>query len=186
MQQQIYTNIYFKNRTIQKYFKTLNDFKNKFFKNNFIVQSGGSNLKIKYDNHEYIFEKNEDENIFILYSIDKTQETCVTSEIKTEFLFTDLNSKRQSLFGVTVIIDKELFNANISTINNFDKCIFNGDKVGTTLLKLTIKMLEKYKNKFNINIITLSDQSYKKCNNKEIDMMIMSTLTTGETWYDKN
>ena len=44
-------------------------------------------------------------------------------------------------------------------------------------------MLEKYKNKFNINIITLSDQSYKKCNNKEIDMMILSTLTTGETWF---
>ena len=66
MQHQIYTNIYLKNKAIQKYFKTLNDFKNKF-----IVQSGGSNLKIKYNNHKYVFEKNEDENIFILYSIDK-------------------------------------------------------------------------------------------------------------------
>ena len=57
MLHKIYTNIYYKN---------LKDFTNKFKS-----QSGGSNLKIKYDNVEYIFEKNEDDNIYILYSADK-------------------------------------------------------------------------------------------------------------------
>ena len=155
MLHKIYTNIYYKNRTVTKYFKNL-----KVFTKKFKSQYGGSNLKIKYDNAEYIFEKNEDDNIYILYSADKKENTCVT-----------------------VIIDKELKNANISTIDSFDKCISNKDKVGTTLLKITLKMLEKYKNKFNIEVITLSDQSYKKCNGKEIDMMTLSILTTGETWY---
>ena len=52
MLHKIYTNIYYKNRTVTKYFKNL-----KVFTNKFKSQSGGSNLKIKYDNAEYIFEK---------------------------------------------------------------------------------------------------------------------------------
>jgi hypothetical protein len=42
MLHKIYTNIYYRNRTVTKYFKNLKDFTNKFKS-----QSGGSNLKIK-------------------------------------------------------------------------------------------------------------------------------------------
>ena len=76
MQQQIYTNIYLKNKAIQKYFKTLNDFKNKF-----IVQSGGTNLKIKYNNHKYVFKKNK-YNHNILKYIELTNNNSIIEATK--------------------------------------------------------------------------------------------------------
>ena len=46
-------------------------------------------------------------------------------------------------------------------------------------------MLEKYKKKFDINFITLSDHSTKSCSGKEIQMPLLSVLTSGDTWYGK-
>ena len=51
-------------------------------------------------------------------------------------------------------------------------------------MKLTLKMIEKYKKYFGIKKIVLSDTSVYKCiTNESIDMAIMKTLLTGDTWY---
>jgi hypothetical protein len=46
-------------------------------------------------------------------------------------------------------------------------------------------MLEKYKNKFNIKMIILTDNSIKKCGNIDIKLSLMLILLTGDTWYGK-
>ena len=45
-------------------------------------------------------------------------------------------------------------------------------------------MVEKYKDYFRINKIVLTDTSTYKCStNENIDMTMMKTLLTGDTWY---
>ena len=45
-------------------------------------------------------------------------------------------------------------------------------------------MIEKYKYYFKINKIILTDNSIYKCStNESLDMAIMKTLLTGDTWY---
>jgi hypothetical protein len=46
-------------------------------------------------------------------------------------------------------------------------------------------MIIKYKEKLDIKKIILTDNSLKKCNNKDIKLGIMLTLLTGDTWYGK-
>ncbi len=46
-------------------------------------------------------------------------------------------------------------------------------------------MLKKFKDKLNINKISLTDNSIKKYNNKNIKLSTMLTLLTGDTWYGK-
>jgi len=46
-------------------------------------------------------------------------------------------------------------------------------------------MIKKYKDKFNIKKILITDNSLKKCHNKNIELSVMLTLLTGDTWYSK-
>jgi len=46
-------------------------------------------------------------------------------------------------------------------------------------------MLKKYKKKLGINLIILTDNSIKQCENKNIKLSLMLTLLTGDTWYGK-
>lgn len=46
-------------------------------------------------------------------------------------------------------------------------------------------MLKKYKDKFQIKMIILTDNSIKKCQNTYIKLTLMMTLLTGNTWYGK-
>ena len=120
---------------------------------------GGKKLSITYNDHKYIFEEAMDKNYYILYS--KEEFDCVT-----------------------VIIDKENNKAEIHGIGNYKSCLDDAIiNVGSTLFKITLKMLQKYKDKFNLKKILLSDNSIKKCNNKDIKLPIMLTLLNGETWY---
>jgi hypothetical protein len=124
---------------------------------------GGTNktFKIKYHNKEYEFQQTMDENYYILYSIDEFD--CVS-----------------------VIIDKERRLAEIHGIGNYKSCLQeSNENVGSTLLKITLKMLQKFKNKLGINKISLTDNSIKKCNNKDIILSTMLILLTGDTWYGK-
>jgi len=43
-------------------------------------------------------------------------------------------------------------------------------------------MLQKYKDKFNIDKIILTDNSIKKCGNKNIILSSMLILLTGNSW----
>ena len=46
-------------------------------------------------------------------------------------------------------------------------------------------MLKKYKDRFNIDKIILTDNSIKKCGNKNIILSTMLILLTGNNWYGK-
>jgi hypothetical protein len=126
-------------------------------------RGGGTSktFKIKYHNKEYEFQQTMDENYYILYSIDEFD--CVS-----------------------VVIDKERRLAEIHGIGNYKLCLQESNvNVGSTLLKITLKMLQKFKDKLNINKISLTDNSIKKCNNKDIILSTMLILLTGDTWYGK-
>lgn len=127
------------------------------------IQYGGSNnLNVRYNDHKYIFERSfVDEDHYILSSTDN--EDCVN-----------------------VIISKKDKIAEIHGIKNYPTCLYKTNQnVGSTLLKITLKMLNKYKNQFNINMITLTDNSIKRCKNTDIPLSIMLTMLTGDTWYGK-
>ncbi len=124
---------------------------------------GGTNktFKIKYHNKEYKFQQAMDEIYYVLYT---------TGDLE----------------WVSIIIDKEKREAEIHSIGNYKSCLQESNvNVGSTLLKITLKMLQKFKDKLNINKISLTDNSIKKCNNKDIILSTMLILLTGDTWYGK-
>ena len=121
-------------------------------------------LKVIYEKHEYIFEQlplKGDENNYILYSKDKEDNNCVF-----------------------VIINFEDKIAEIHGIGNYKNCLNKiNQNIGSHLLKLTIKMLKDNKELLGINMITLTDNSEKRCANTTIKLSIMKILLTGDTWY---
>jgi hypothetical protein len=128
-----------------------------------VTQIGGNKrLSVNYNDNKYIFEEsNIDENHYILYSLE--EEDCIV-----------------------VIISKEDKTAEIHSIGNYNTCIRDTNRnIGSNLLKLTLKMLKKYKDKLEINLIILADNSIKKCGNTDINLAFMMTLLTGDTWYGK-
>jgi hypothetical protein len=127
-------------------------------------QLGGSKkFSINYHNNQYVFKQVEQDDIIILTSFDKSNRECV---------------------GIN--IDKITHTSNINSINaTTPNCIHSNTKIGTHLLKVTIKMLEKYKDKLGIKMITLSDQSYLHCNKNNIELSYLAVLTTGHTWCGK-
>lgn len=159
MNTKILTYIYFNSNIVNKKYKNFNDFV-KATKN----QIGGSSTKyiIKYKSDEYIFEKHNYEDLYILSSFDKDEDCVVVS------------------------IDKTIGIANINKLNaNVSNCTKSKHRVGTKLLKITLKFLEKYKNNLGITVITLYDTSYKQCYKKELELIYLSVLTSGDTWYGK-
>ena len=145
---------------MNQYYNNSEIFIKKYFAS-FKQKGGSKKLKIVYENHDYIYEYNKLDDIYVLFTSDAKRHICVV-----------------------IIIEKESHSANINVLNGYEKtCLVGiGERVGTTLLMITLKMLEKYKDKFNINVITLSDHSTKTCNGKEIKMPMLSVLTTGDTW----
>jgi hypothetical protein len=84
----------------------------------------------------------------------------------------------------SVIIFPEDKNAEIHGIGNFKSCIegLNVDtniSVGSIIIKITIKLLKKCKNEFNINKIVLTDNSLKKCDKVNIKLAHMLFLLNG-------
>lgn len=130
---------------------------------NFMINQigGGKKLKIQYNDNKYIFEEVMDKDHYILYSKDEFE--CVI-----------------------IIIEKNDKVAEIHGIGNNKLCLKETNtNIGSTLLKITLKMLKKYKDKLDIKKILLTDNSLKKCNNKNIKLAVMTSLLTGDTWYGK-
>ena len=122
---------------------------------------GGKKLKVTYEENEYIFEEALDKNYYILWSKDEFE--CST-----------------------VVIDIDTKTAEIHNISNYASCLATTNtNIGSTLLRITIAMLKKYKDKFDINKIFITDNSVKKCGNKNITLSTMMILLTGDTWYGK-
>lgn len=127
-------------------------------------QFGGSEkLKIKYKNFDYIFKQVYDtEYIYILYSYDDSNGECVI-----------------------LTIDKEDKSVIITSLGSLDKYYNEEINVGSNLLKITLKMIRKYKDKLGVNKILLTDNTIYYCNNIKLDLQIMMTLFEGHTWYGK-
>jgi hypothetical protein len=125
---------------------------------------GGKKLTIEYNNEKYIFEESPiNDNYYVLYSLDKSELECVS-----------------------IIIDKKYKLAEIHGIGNYSTCLKDTNiNIGSLLLKLTLKMLKKYKERFNIKDIVLTDKSLKKCDSVYIKLSIMMILLSGHTWYGK-
>lgn len=122
----------------------------------------GKKLTVTHNDHKYIFEQTMDDDYYILFSKDEKEE-CVM-----------------------IVISKKEKTAEIHGIGNYRSCLLDTtENVGSTLFKITIKMIKKYKDRFGIEMIILADNSVKKCNNNNIKLSNMLTLLTGETWYGK-
>lgn len=122
---------------------------------------GGKKLKVTYNNYKYVFNEAMDKNYYVLYSKDDFE--CVA-----------------------IIIDLENKIAEIHSIGNYKSCLDDiNTNIGSTLLKITLKLLQKYKDKFDIKKILITDNSLKKCKNKNIELSVMLTLLSGDTWYGK-
>jgi len=127
---------------------------------------GTKEFTIKYKNYKYKFIKldNYDDDIITLYSYDGLDNDCVVLNIEK-------NNK-------AVII---------TTFGSYDKCYHEEANIGSNLLKITMKMIQKYKDKLGVDKILLTDNSTYYCplNKKKYNMGIMMTLLTGDTWYGK-
>lgn len=127
-----------------------------FFKNpNNNLIGGAKIFSVSYNDSIYKFEQSEiDNNHFILYSYEENPLDCVS-----------------------IIISKKDKLAEIHGIGNYQKCLQTSNmNIGSTLLKITIKMLKKYKDKLGIIMITLTDNSIKSCGIADRKCKAFSTL----------
>jgi len=140
----------------------------KIMYNNFMMNLyGGGKITVNYNNTNFIFEESKiDKDMYFLYSFQKKEE-------RVECL--------------AILIDKTINYAEIHGIfGNYKPCINNtNENVGSSLLKVAIKFLIDNKNKFNLKVIGLKDNSKKLCDSKNFKLPIMLTLLTGDTWYGK-
>lgn len=132
-------------------------------------------FEIEYQGEKYVFERYyDDENKLILYSYDDKTTDCVS-------LFID---KKNKLIQLTSFGSNRRLQTG-SPGSNYG-CFKSESNIGSNLLRLTLKMIEKYKNYFKVNKIILGDNSTFKCStNENINMGIMMTLLSGDTWYGK-
>ena len=163
---------------------------NDFFKDtkNNLIGGGNKILSINYNDNIYNFEESEiDDNHFILYSYEENPLDCVSIIISKEDKIAEIHG---------IFLQKQKYNppfeieqsskSQKNGIGNYEKCLQNSNtNIGSTLLKITIKMLKKYKDKLGINMITLTDNSIKSCKKNNIILSKMLILLTGDTWYGK-
>jgi hypothetical protein len=143
----------------------------KIYNKNYKLSGGGKddndNIKIEYEGEIFNFYKYTDRNVTV-YNLYKEN----NKELLPECLI--------------IHLDKALGIAYLNGISYDDKC-FNmrsTQKSGTTLLKLSLKLIDKIKAHYNIKKITLTDNSRKYCGiGIPIEMWALSMLTTGNTWY---
>jgi hypothetical protein len=133
------------------------------------LNGGGKDLTIEYNNEKFIFIK-----------LDDSQTTIVS------YILGALNTEAEC---VIISIDKELRTASIDNLstNNLQCTKQKITYIGTFLVELTIKLIKKYKDKFNIQKIILSDHSSLYCNQirKIISLADLYTLKHGITFYGK-
>ncbi len=131
------------------------------------LNGGGKDLHINYNDETYTFTKIDHPYssllYYVLYSTNKNDE-CVV-----------------------IIIDKELKIANINNISSDGlKCSNTIIKEqGKHLIKITINLLKKYKNKFNIEKIFIKDHTFISCKSIKNTIVLadLYILKYGHTFY---
>ena len=91
---------------------------------------------------------------------------------------------------IHVLVDKKNKTCEIHNISYDSKCMPKAEmkyKKGTSLLLMALKLINMIKDNYELKYIQLADNSAKYCNNKyRINLVLMSTLTSGLTWYAKH
>lgn len=126
----------------------------------FNCQKGGS-FKIKYKNNIIKFEEEYENNNLIL-------------------TFKSLNNKSDC---IVLLYDKKEKIMNIERIDTSEKCLNNNN--GKDLMNIIVKTIHKYKSRWNLKAIYVSDHSYLLCNNEKIWLSNLSLLQYGNTWYGR-
>jgi hypothetical protein len=144
----------------------------KIYNKNYILSGGGKddndNTEIEFEGEVFNFYKYTDRNVTV-YNLYKKNDKDLMPEC------------------LIIHVDKALGIVYLNGIYYDDKC-FNmrsTQKSGTTLLKLSLKLIDKIKAHYNIKKITLTDTARKYCDSIEdsIEMWALSMLTMGNTWY---
>lgn len=145
----------------------------------YINQEGGAlNREFMFDNKKYLFFKTETK--------DKVQYSIKHQNI--EFYNNDKNN--ESLNCLLIYIPKtNPADASIKNINVYPECydIKKTQVNGSLLLDIALNFIKFMKDRYNINKITLIDESYKKCKftNESIHFPILYTFMYGTTWYGR-
>jgi hypothetical protein len=151
-------------------YRNSNIINNFSLKSLYAMKGGGNELKVSYNDFIYEFEKsNLDDDHYILYSLDGKENECISLIISVKDNLVELHG-----------------------IGNYTHCLYSPSKlydtninIGSHLLKITLKMIKKYRSKLNINKIILKDNSIKNCGTNKIKLTKMLILLTGHTWYGK-
>ena len=130
-------------------------------------EEGQLEFTITYKNYKYTFHKlDKTADMLFLYSYDKLNNDCVM-----------------------LSIDKDKKQINLTSFGNRTGCFREEANIGSNLLRITLKMVSKYKNKLGVNEIVLSDNSNYVCKTdketKNINFAKMHILLSGQTWYEK-
>jgi hypothetical protein len=90
---------------------------------------------------------------------------------------------------IHVLVDKNNKTCEIHNISYDSKCMPKAEmkyKRGKSLLAMAFKLINLIKDKYGLKYVQLTDNSAKYCKNKHrINLVKMSTLTSGLTWYAK-
>lgn len=148
---------------------------NKINKNKLL--GGNKKITIKADtielNYLYIYQDN-DEFIYLsdIKNTTNQENNCIIISITNN---KSKNNKTAEIINLTSDENTKCYNDDEFIIKN----------PGSFYLKMTIKMLIKYKEYFNINSIKLKDNSVLYCKNTKIDLSKYLFLTRGYTFYGK-
>jgi hypothetical protein len=149
--------------------QTKQNYKNYASLEKILMKGDSEQLIINYENENYIFDVLDDSDtnvkIYVLQSKDSDSD-CIMISI----------NKISGIASINNLLSDGLICS--------EKIITN---IGALLFELTIKLIKKYKDKFNIQKILLSDHSSLYCNQirKIISLADLHTLKHGITFYGK-
>lgn len=151
-----------------------------------------------YSKAYYKYKQNGGSKKYNLTFVEKDTKDTKDQLYKISFdvIFDEYNKKilLSNSFGfncIVIAIDEKLHLASIDNISSdtSNQCIeledFNLKNPGNFYLKMAIKMLIKYKDKFKINKISLQDNAQIICNQKRYNLSQFLLLTRGETFYGR-
>lgn len=137
------------------------------YKNAININMKGGAFSIEYKTHIIKFKKLIDDGILKLYLSTPDEETnCIS-------ILIDINNNIAYIEGVT----------NNEYYNCFDEPELNN---GKTIMEISLKMLDKYKDKLNLKKIELKDNSFITCDKTtKIILSDLSLLQHNETFYSR-
>lgn len=131
-------------------------------------QYGGGSISIKFGNYEFLYSKTKYDHLYAYGIGDKDINKCIILKIPRDNEY------------------KQCYIQSLSKIGTCDIDSMYYDKKGTFLIKLAIDFITKVlKEKHNLKIVTLFDNSYKECFTSKIFLANMYFLLNGDTWYGK-